>query len=187
MSKIDPNDLFSLRFQMNRADLAARHALRREITGWRLWALFAPAFLVGAGYAVVEDEIVEFAPWFRNHETIAALLCLVVVYGILTLGMTLARKRFVDSLPVPTSETLIEADKQHLSITENGLQRSYRWDDFQWPILTDDHVFLQATVNDIITIPLHAFDDQADKTAFTAAINDWMKGDTNDDEGSYVS
>jgi hypothetical protein len=178
--------LFSYRYRLTRADLPARPRSRREITGWRKFVLFAPAFLTGAGYATFEDDVVRLVPWLKGHETFGAVLALAIVYGALALAVTFITLWRVRRLPLPAMDTLVQGDMQHLAVTEDGRLRFYAWELLHVPIITADHLFLLTTADDIVTIPLRAFTDRDDMAFFASTIRDWITGDDCDGE-AHVS
>jgi hypothetical protein len=183
--KPDADHLFSYRYHLTRADLAARHALRSELTGWRTLILIAPAILVGFAFGLAENIIVTAMPWLKHRAWIGACAGLAVVYGLIALAQMAISRWKVSRLPLHSGDTTVAGSIRQLVVTEDGQQRVYTWDQLQEPIVTEEHVFLPASADDVVIIPLRAFNDRADKAFFAATISDWICGD--DQEATHVS
>lgn len=170
MSGISAAPLWTYRFQRTRADWAAYEALSGELTGWRKWILFALAGLFGGFWVVAQAWLFGEEPGVWRW--VGLLAVVVLAHAMTSLVLSLDRRRSIARRPVPQAETLVEVHSDHLAVTEDGRTRVYAPELLQWPILTAAHVFVPVTRQDIVILPLRAFEDEPDMRAFAH----WLHG-----------
>lgn len=158
-------------FRLDRSDVAAWVHLPREATGRRKFAIIVPLVIIGGALGFLDqesrpvlDRIFGGLSWGREAivVSVAALLWFLVTTVVLT---RIARKRIAE-WRLPATETLVENDAAGVTVHENGQAARRRWETFRAATLGKEHVFLSAGEDDVLIIPVRAFEDRAGMAAF---------------------
>lgn len=164
----------SLRFQLGREDIAAFENLPAEDAGWRRWVVLAFAALAGGLWAFAEEFFFGDDPSTLQH--FAGLLgAIALAWGLAAWVLRLDKRRVIDRRSLPTGETRVDIRADRLAVTEEGRTQTYLFDQMQWPILTETHVFAQIGRIDRVILPLRAFADADDMRSFALWLEQRME------------
>ncbi|MEO8668965.1 MAG: YcxB family protein [Bauldia sp.] len=163
-------DRYSLAYRLERADMAAFAALRRELTGWRKALIFLPAVLLGAIGAWIRESNPDFSAWLDRMGTFAVVAAVLVGAGawylVVTVAMSAVRALQVRRAKLPEGQTRLAADKSGVQIAADGSTERLAWREIPAVTLGPAHVFLSTTPASAVIVPLRAFTGRAAMVEF---------------------
>lgn len=151
---------FELSWIPERSDVAAFAKLKREITGWRKFFLFAPFLLAGGLLAVLGDRYPALGVYLDENGGMAVVI-VAIFCGILFLLALVLQRIFrairIRRTPLPKGETKLVADPRGLDLTVERKRTRYAWKDIPAVTLGTSHVFLATARDRAIIVPRRAF------------------------------
>ncbi len=148
------------RYQLARADVAALHALRGELQGWRravLWLLLLPCMGVAA---FVVDGADDGTWWAGLGLGLAAAL------GLQRLILWLDRRRAVARHPLPAGETELQRWGDHLRVVADGQTEHLAYQTLCQVVTGAGHVFVFTKPRQALIVPRRAFASDQDMRSF---------------------
>lgn len=164
----------TFRFQLDRDDIAAFENLPAEDAGWRRWVVLAFAALAGGIWVFAEEFFFGDDPSTLQHFG-GLLAAVAIVWAFATVVLRLDKRRVIARRPLPQGETRVDIEADRLTVTEDGRARTYVFDQIQWPIATETHVFAQIGRIDRVILPLRAFADADDMRSFALWLEQRME------------
>jgi hypothetical protein len=170
----DAPPIRSLRFQLGRDDIAAFENLPSEDAGWRRWVVLAFAALAGGMWAFAEEVFFGDDPSTLQH--FAGLLgAIALAWGLGAWVLRLDKRRVIGRRALPQGETRVDIGDDRLAVTEDGRTQTYLFEQMQWPIVTETHVFTQIGRIDRVILPLRAFGNADDMRSFALWLEQRME------------
>jgi hypothetical protein len=170
----DAPPIRSLRFQLGRDDIAAFENLPSEDAGWRRWVVLAFAALAGGMWAFAEEVFFGDDPSTLQH--FAGLLgAIALAWGLGAWVLRLDKRRVIERRALPQGETRVDIGDDRLAVTEDGRTQTYLFEQMQWPIVTETHVFTQIGRIDRVILPLRAFGNADDMRSFALWLEQRME------------
>lgn len=161
-------------FRLTQADYRAYldHALPRWYDfslRWIIAEVILIGFAIGWIEATYEEKVRPYVFWGLIG------LCL-AMSGVLAARWN--RWRHLSRWREPKTDTVVEVDAEHLTITQGGSTRNEPWDNVTTAAFTETHIVLAFTpVERNLILPLHAFTDRSDMVAFFAETEDRLHRD----------
>jgi hypothetical protein len=167
--KMSRLDRYVLTYRLERSDLAAFAALRRELTGPQKAILLAPALAIGALYGWYREGNPAFSAFVDDlgNWTIIIFIGLVLVYfAIIGLGRRAIRAYWVRRSPLPPGGSRLIADRNGIEVTTDGKRERFAWRDVPAVTIAEAQVFLFTAPERAIIVPLRAFSGRPAMTEF---------------------
>lgn len=130
----------------------------------------AAAIFAGLGWGALDPDLYGELALLPVIAAAAA-----VFYGLAQLWRRVRRARRLARWAPPEQPLEVSVYPDHLSVREDGRTRSYAWDDIFSITFDEDRVFLTKSRDDVVIVPLCAFESRKAMRDFVLQCEDLMR------------
>ncbi len=149
-----------LTYRVTRDDWAAFERLPAELLGWEKLYVFGPPIAAGMAVGLFTEPLRGWRPLDIDSFSGKLLLgggLLALAHAVTVLLLSLRTRWRIAQRALPETETILDADLDGFSVTEDGSSRRFAWTSVT-VIETGSHLFFCATPRDAVPVPRRAFD-----------------------------
>lgn len=113
----------------------------------------AAAVLAGLGWGAMDPG------WFGELALLPIIaIAAALLYGAASLWRRVRRNRRIARWTAPAEPIEVSVYRDHIAVREDGRTRIYAWDEIASAALDDERVYLVKTRDDVVVLPLQAFE-----------------------------